>query len=150
MSYTRNIFDRNAYRAQLKRSTDPYDYTVDGANPPKDPRRPDHLNGFTAKHGAPQFVDQESDLMRLGAVLSNDPYYQYPKTNNTHGHVSLGEHASRFPSVQHSRMMFFFPVSELAFNRHDHQATTLHPIHSNNYIGTNTREAGRFVNVHIP
>jgi hypothetical protein len=150
MSLTRTLFDKNAYKARLMRSTDEGKYRVNEVYPSTPTCRVDHLNGFHGKHAAPNLVDHESDLYRLDDVLSDDPYYQFPKVNNSHKHASSEDCKSKFPSVQYSRLMYFYPTTELAYNRHDAQSVYMHPIHSSNYIGMNSREVGRFSNAYTP
>lgn len=150
MSLTSTLFDKNAYKARLLRSTDPIKYNVNQDYPSNATCRPDHLNGFHNTHAAPELVDHESDLKRLDSILTDDPYYQYPKINNSHKHSSREDCKSKFPSVQYSRLMYFYPVTELAYNRHDHQSVYMHPIHSNTYIGMNARELGRYSNNYTP
>ena len=149
MSLTSNHYDKNGYRAQLLRSTDPVRYTVNELYPSTPTCRPDHLNGFVNKHAAPGLVDHESDLMSLDNILTNDPWYQYPKVNNTSKH-DVRKDCNYFPSIQYTKLFNYFPISELAFNRNDHLSTVMHPIHSSNYIGSNTRELGRFTSTYVP
>jgi len=150
MSLTRTIFDKNAYRAQLLRSTGPIKYNVNNDYPSIPTTRPDHLNGFHSKHAAPELVDHESDLYSLDSVLSNDPYYQFPKTNAVNQHSVPQEPKNKFPSIQYSRLNYYYNISELSYNRHSDFNLYFHPIHSNNYIGTNSRELGRYSNKYTP
>ena len=149
MSLTRNLYDKNAYKAELRRSTDPVKYKVNEVYPANMTCRPDHLNGFIGRHAAPSLVDHESDLYRLDDILSNDPYMQFPKVNNNNKHTSRKD-CSNFKSIQHTRLFYYYPISELAYNRTDHTAVVMHPIHANNYIGLNSREVGRFTNQYVP
>jgi len=149
MSLTSNIFDKNAYRAKLLRSTDEARHTINEVYPAVPTCRADFLNGFQAKHADPALVDTESDLYQLDSILSQDPYYQFPKVNNNHSHLDRKE-CTGFKSEQHSRLSYYYPISELSYNRDDHLSTVMHPIHSSNYIGANTKEAGRYVNEYIP
>jgi hypothetical protein len=150
MSLTRNIYDRNAYKANLLRSTDPVKYIVNEDFPATETARPDHLNGFIGKHAAPSLVDHESDLYRLDGILSNDPYMQFPKVNASQSHKSRND-GKGFPSVQYTRLyQGYYPTTELSYNRTDHQSVVMHPIHANNYIGLNSREVGRFTNNYVP
>jgi hypothetical protein len=150
MSLTRNLYDKNAYAAELRRSTDPVKYVVNELYPSVPTVRADHLNGFIGKHAAPSLVDHESDLYRLDGILSNDPYMQFPKVNSKFGHVSRKD-GKGFPSLQYTRLyQGFYPITELSYNRTDHQSVVMHPIHANNYIGLNSREVGRFTNNYVP
>lgn len=151
MSLTSNEYDCNAYKAKLRRSTDPLLYRVNELYPAKPTCRPDHLNGFQSKHAAPNLVDHESDLFRLDDVLTNDAYYQFPKVNNSHKHHAQPENCKpKMPSQQYSRLMYFYSPSELSYNRTDHQAVYMHPIHSNSYIGSLSRNAGRYSTTYTP
>jgi hypothetical protein len=143
MSLTRNKFDKNAYRAQLKRSTDHVKYRINDDYSSSPTCRPDHLNGFMSQHGAPGLVDHESDLLKLDSILSDDPYMKFPKVNNSHKH-SVRKECSKIPSIQYTRLFYYYPLSELSYNRTDHLSMYMHPIHANNYIGMNTQEIGRF------
>lgn len=147
MSLTRTLFDKNAYRAKLLTSTDKYDYTINPLYPPIPTCRPDNLNGYQSKHADPALVDTESDLYSLDSILTNDPYYKYPKVNNNNPHLAR-KSCEYIPSVQYSRLYYYYPSSELSYNRTDHLSTYLHPIHSNNYIGSNTKEDGRFTSLY--
>lgn len=149
MSLTSNLFDKNAYRAQLLRSTDPIRYTVNEVYPARSTCRPDHLNGFHNTHAAPELVDHESDLHNLDNILSQDPWYQYPKVNNQNKHFARKD-CNYFPSIQNTRLFYYYPISELDISRMDHIAFVNHPIHSSNYIGRNTREDGRFTSQYVP
>ena len=147
MSLTSTLFDKNAYRAKLLRSTDEFRHTVNELYPSVPTCRADFLNGYQSKHSDPGLVDTESDLYQLDSILSDDPYYQYPKVNNNHPHLSRKE-CGYFPSEQHTKLYYYYPLSELSYNRIDHMSTYMHPIHSNNYIGANTKEDGRFTSIY--
>ena len=149
MSLTRTFFDKNSYKANLRRSTDVVRYKINEDYPSVTTCRPDHLNGFQSQHGAPELVDHESDLYRLDDILSDDPYMQFPKVNNNNKHV-VRKDCSKFPSLQYSRLYYYYPATELSYNRTDHLSVYMHPIHSNNYIGMSSRELGRYTNSYVP
>jgi hypothetical protein len=149
MSLTSTLFDKNAYNAELLSNIDTFNYMVNKNYPSYPSCNPDHLNGFHGKHANPFVVDTESDLLRLDDILSNDPYYMYPNVNNGNSHTQR-KTCTNIPSEQYTRLYYYYPLSELSYSRYDPLAVFLHPIHSNNYIGANTKEQGRFTSVYVP
>jgi hypothetical protein len=143
MSLTSTIFDKKAYDSKLLTNIDAHKYTINKNFPPAPACQPDHLNGFHSRHGNPFVVDAESDLFRLDDILSKDPYYQYPLINNKNQH-EVRQTCTHVPSEEHTRLQYRYNLSELNYGRYDSLAVLAFPVHSNNVIGSNTREQGRF------